>query len=162
MKVAIISDTHDNLANLKIFFDYCQKEKIKTLIHCGDVTKGETLKEIENYFEEIFLSLGNCDNRESIIKEKQKSKIFEEMGKIEINGLKVGLTHQLAAVEKKINFSEFDFFFFGHTHYPDLKEKTEYQIANPGNLAGLYFKATFAILDTTTKKLELKILEKIK
>jgi len=35
-------------------------------------------------------------------------------------------------------------------------------IANPGNLAGLIYKATFAILDAKTKKLELKILDSLK
>jgi len=55
----------------------------------------------------------------------------------------------------------FDFYFFGHTHYPFLKKEKNCFLANPGNLAGLYFKASFALLDTETKKLELKILEKI-
>lgn len=162
MKIAIISDTHDNLANLEKFFNFCQKEKVKILIHCGDVCGFETLKEIEKKFEKIFLSLGNCDAKESLSRVTQKTKIFETEGKIEIEKLKIGFCHQFNLEHKKDIFHHYDFFFFGHTHGPFLKKEKQCFLANPGNLAGIVWKATFAILDTKSKKLQLKILEKIK
>jgi len=159
MRLAIISDTHDNLENLKKFFDFVKREKIEILIHCGDVCNGETLKEIEKNFDKIFLSLGNADIKESILKEAKKTKIFEKEGKIEIDKLKIGFCHAFNLKEKELE--NFDFYFFGHTHWPFLKKEKSCILANPGNLAGLYFKASFAILDTETKNLQLKILEKI-
>lgn len=164
MKVAIISDTHDNLANLEIFFNFAKKEKIKCVIHCGDVCKGETLKEIEKNFEKVFLSIGNADIVESLFSlgSSPKIKIFEDLGKIEIEKLKIGFCHSPDLAKKIFEKENFDFFFFGHTHRPYLIEKEGKYFANPGTLAGLYFKATFAVLDTKTKYLELKILEKIK
>ena len=45
MKIAIISDTHDNLANFKKAISLIKKEKIKILIHCGDIFEPETIKE---------------------------------------------------------------------------------------------------------------------
>jgi len=159
MKIAIISDTHDNLENLKTFFDFAKKEKIKILIHCGDVCNGDTLREIENNFKKIYLSLGNGDIVDSLLKSAKKTKIFEKEGKIKIDKLKIGFSHVLKLKEKKLE--NFDFYFFGHTHYPFLKKEKNCYLANPGNLAGLSYKATFAILNTKTKKLELKILEKI-
>ena len=45
MKIAIISDTHDNIANLKKAAEFIKKEKIKTIILCGDIFKSETIKE---------------------------------------------------------------------------------------------------------------------
>jgi putative phosphoesterase len=160
MKVAIISDTHDNLENLKKFFEFSKKERIEILIHCGDVCNGETLKEIEKNFKKIYLCLGNADIKDSLLKEAKKSKIFEKEGKIEIGGLKIGFCHMFNLKEK--NLKDFEFYFFGHSHWPFLKKEGKCYLANPGNLAGLFYKATFAILDTKTKKLELKILEKIK
>lgn len=160
MKLAIISDTHDNLENLKKFFDFAKRENIKILIHCGDVTTAETLKEIEKNFKEIFLCLGNTDFRENLKRGAKKTKIFEGQGEIEIESLKIGFSHQLNLKNK--NFENFDFYFFGHTHWPFLKKEKNCILANPGNLAGLFFKASFATLETKTKKLELKILEKIK
>jgi putative phosphoesterase len=160
MKIAIISDSHDNLENLKKFFDFAKKKKIKILIHCGDVCNGETLKEIEKNFEQIYLCLGNADIKESLLEEAKKTKIFEKKGKIEVSRIKIGFCHMFNLKEK--NLEGFDFYFFGHSHWPFLKKEGNCCLANPGNLAGLFYKATFAILDTKTKKVELKILEKIK
>jgi putative phosphoesterase len=160
MKIAIVSDTHDNLENLKKFFEFSKKEKIKILIHCGDVCNGETLKEIEKNFGEIYLSLGNADIKDSLFKEAKKTKIFEKEGKVEIGSLKIGFCHVFNLKEKGLE--NFDFYFFGHTHWPFLKKEKKCFLVNPGNLAGLFYKATFAILELKTKNLELKILEKIK
>jgi putative phosphoesterase len=160
MKIAIISDTHDNLENLKKFFDFSKKEGIQLVIHCGDVCNGETLKEIEKNFDQIYLAFGNCDIKDGILKEAKKTKIFEKEGILEIDGLKIGFCHAFNLKEKILE--NFDFYFFGHTHWPFLKKEKNCFLANPGNLAGLYFKASFAVLNTKTRDLELKILEKIK
>ena len=56
---------------------------------------------------------------------------------------------------------KYDFVFYGHNHKPWIEEIGETFLANPGTLAGLFNKATFAILDTENKKLELKILERV-
>lgn len=160
MKIIIVSDTHDNLANLKKLFLFAKKEKIEFLIHCGDVCQGETLREIEENFEGVFLSLGNADLREDLKKSAKKTKIFEETGEIEINNLKIGFCHQFDFKNKDLE--KFDFFFFGHSHWPFLRKEKNCYLANPGNLAGLFFKASFSILDTKKKKIYLKILEKIK
>ncbi len=159
MKIAIISDTHDNLENLRKFFEFSKKEKVKVLIHCGDVCNGNTLKEIEENFKKIYLVLGNADIVDSLFECAKKTKIFQKEGKIKAGKLKIGFCHAFKLKEK--NLKDFDFYFFGHTHWPFLKKEKNCYLVNPGNLAGLYYKATFALLDTKTKKLELKILEKI-
>lgn len=161
MRIAIVSDTHDNLANLEKFFKFCQKEKIEMLIHCGDVCNDGTLIEIEKNFKNIYLSLGNCDLREAILKIAKKTKIFEEIGEVEIENLKIGFCHKFDFKKNCKNLLNFDFFFFGHTHWPFFKKEKNCFLINPGNLANLYYKATFAILEPKTKKIELKVLEKL-
>jgi hypothetical protein len=163
MKIAIISDTHDNLENLKKFFNFSKKENANILIHCGDVCTRETLREIEKNFDRVYLSFGNADILESLLSlgDSEKIKFFENVGKTEIDNLKIGFCHFPTLAQEFFEKDNFDFFFFGHTHRPQWEEKEGKILANPGTLAGLYFKATFAILDTKTKNLELKILEKI-
>ena len=53
---------------------------------------------------------------------------------------------------------DLNFIFYGHTHKPALEKSLSTIIANPGNIASIHYPASFAILNTTTKKLELKIL----
>ena len=53
----------------------------------------------------------------------------------------------------------YDYVFYGHNHTPWEEKIGNTVVANPGTLAGMFQKATFAVLDTKNKKLELKILE---
>ena len=62
MKIGIISDSHDNIENLKTFLQFAKKNDIQTLIHCGDVTKPETLKFLsDNFLGIIHFVDGNVD-----------------------------------------------------------------------------------------------------
>ena len=48
--IAIISDSHDNLANLEEFLKQAKKYKVGTIVHCGDVTTPECLEWlVENF-----------------------------------------------------------------------------------------------------------------
>ena len=50
MRLAIISDTHDNLATLKKFIDFIDKNPVKAVIHCGDIADGETIEYLAKNF----------------------------------------------------------------------------------------------------------------
>ena len=39
MKIAIISDTHNNWPNFKKAIEWIKKEKIKLILHCGGYSK---------------------------------------------------------------------------------------------------------------------------
>ncbi|MDO8424721.1 MAG: metallophosphoesterase, partial [bacterium] len=95
MKIAIASDIHDNLPNLKKFLDFVRKERIKFLILCGDTgLDEETLKFLSDNFKgKVFLVPGNMDRPAPMAKKPEKQntaiKIFETVGKTTISGLKI-------------------------------------------------------------------------
>lgn len=162
MLVAIISDSHDNLDNLKKFLDWSLENKIEKIICLGDVAKIESIKYLaHNFLREIFLVRGNaCLYDEKDLKKYKNIKYYGEVGEIEIEGLKLGFVHEPKKI-KKVTENGLDFIFHGHTHKPWLEKNGETFIANPGTLGGVYYQATFAVLDTKTKNLELKILEEL-
>ncbi len=180
MKIAIISDTHDNLANLKKAASWIIKEKIKILIHCGDIFKLETLKEgLKEYRGKIYIIFSKADADFSRIPEDSfknlpKSKIWEELGQIKLDKKKIAFCHFPEIGKDLAKTQKYDLVFYGHTHKP-WEEKIgafdklstnpepgrrvgKTRLVNPGNLAGIFYKPTFAIYDTKTDKLELKIL----
>jgi len=57
--------------------------------------------------------------------------------------------------------SKYDLIFFGHTHQPWEKKIGDCRLVNPGTLAGMFNKATFAVYDSKTDKLELKLVERL-
>jgi len=163
MRLVIVSDIHDNIPNLKKCLDWCQNNNIKKIICCGDVCNATTLKYFSTSFKgEIFLVLGNGDIYEK--KDYQSLKninYYGAFGQKKFSKLNIAFNHYEKGLKKIISTEkkQFDFIFYGHSHKPWLEKWGQAIVANPGNLAGIFFNATFAVLDTETKNLELKILD---
>jgi len=161
MKIAIISDTHDNLATLNQAIDWINKEKIDLLIHCGDVCSQKTLEILIKKFEKpIHLVLGNADDK-NLKKTRKNVRIWGKTGEIEVAKKKISFTHFPEEAKKIIRSNKYNLVFYGHTHRPWERKKNKCRVVNPGNLAGIFYKATFAVYDTENDKLELKILERL-
>jgi hypothetical protein len=108
---------------------------------------------------------GNADSDiEEFKNQAQKHKniiFYGHTGKLEINNLKIVWTHEPYLAKKMAQSQQYDFIFYGHTHTPWQEKNNKTNLINPGTLAGLFTKATFAIFDTQNKKAQLIILEKI-
>lgn len=161
MLIVIISDIHDNLMNLEKCLKWSLRHQAKKIICCGDVTNSETVNFLATNFPgEIFLTAGNLElyNEDELAKYKNIN-YCGEIGIIEIDGLNIGLCHEPEKIDRLLESSPSDlnFIFCGHTHKPWLEKRGSGTAVNPGNLAGVWHQATFATLETDTKKLALKI-----
>jgi len=166
MKIAIISDTHGNVANFKKVVNWLNKENIQTILHCGDIGDPISLRESLEDFKGKFLGVfGNMDKSFKILvgeyNEIKNVEIKEETFETEIEGKKIAFNHFPDAAKKLAQSGKYDVVFYGHTHRPWDEKVLECHMINPGELAGQFYKATFAIYDTATGDLELKILEKL-
>ncbi|MCU0653325.1 MAG: metallophosphatase family protein [Candidatus Pacebacteria bacterium] len=166
MKIAIISDTHDNLARLGKFLAYAANNSIEAVVHCGDIAEGETLGYLAKNFDgKIYAAFGNMCYRDSVRRSAKKLgdkvALFEDFGQVELDGLNLGFCHFIEEAKRNCKTNRFDFVFYGHSHKPWMEQFENCILANPGNLAGLIFKSSFAVLDTSTKKLELKITDQL-
>ena len=165
MKFAIISDTHGNVPNFEKAVNWLNKEKISLILHCGDIGNPESLKESLADFKGEFLGvLGNMDvDYKKDISEYNfgKVKVEEEILKIKIESKKIAITHRPEQARILAESKDFDLVFYGHTHRPWEEKIGDCRLINPGELAGQINKPTFAVYDTETGELKLKILEKI-
>lgn len=162
MLIAVISDIHDNLVNLKKCLNWCRQNSVVKLICCGDVTNLETIIYLaRNFSGEIFLVRGNIEiYPETELASFKNINYGGEISFNKIDDLNIGLCHEPRKIErvKKMAPSVLDFIFYGHTHKPWIEKDGATIIANPGTLGGVFNPATFAIFDTTKKNLELKVL----
>ncbi len=165
MLFAIISDIHDNAPNLKKCLDWCSKNGVEKIICCGDITNLETVSSLANKFTgEIFIVEGNCRlYEESDLNHFKNISYCGEIGIREEDNLKIGFCHEKRKIIKMLEISHgpLDFIFYGHSHKPWIEESGKTTVVNPGNIAGIWNPATFAVLETKNKKLELKILTEI-
>jgi hypothetical protein len=152
MKIAIVSDTHNNWANFKKAIDWIKKEKIQLILHCGDISSQETIDEAKKYFDNnIKFVKGNADWNLDL----------PDKMELEFDGKRIVFCHFPDIAKKLAQSGKFDLVFYGHTHRAWDEKIENCHMINPGELAGQFYKATFAVYDTATGKLELKILEKL-
>jgi len=171
MKIAIVSDTHGNVANFGKAVQWIKKQNIKTIFHCGDIGSPESFEESFEGFEgEFFGVLGNMDRDYKILIEEYNRifgvKVREHIFEAEVASKRVAVTHFPTEAKKLAQSGKFDLVFYGHTHRAweekiSLPSGKQCYMINPGELAGHFYKPTFAVYDTDTDKLELKILEKL-
>jgi hypothetical protein len=165
MLIAVISDIHDNLVNLDKVLGWCRANRVTKLICCGDTTTIETIHHLAAGFRgEIFMVRGNIElYDDDELPPLENIDFCGSAGSIEADGLKIAFCHEPANIEKLLKDKKGrpDFVFYGHTHKPWLEKRDSASLVNPGNVAGVWHQATFAVLDTTQKKLELKIIADI-
>ncbi|MBI3631594.1 MAG: metallophosphoesterase family protein [Candidatus Staskawiczbacteria bacterium] len=153
MKIAIISDTHDNSANFNKIIDWLNSQKVKIILHCGDISRQDTIDEaVKNFNGEIKFVRGNADFYLNDIPEKLE---------IELDGKNIAFVHFPKIAKEMADSGKYNLVFYGHTHKPWEEKVGNCRLVNPGEAAGYRFKPTFAVYDTKTDNLELKILEKL-
>jgi uncharacterized protein len=178
MKLAVISDIHDNLVNLRKCLAWCKNNEIEKIICCGDIANSETLGIFSQEFSgDIFIVRGNMEIYEP--EELAAYKNYTYGGRtavFEIGGKRIGVCHEPYFINKsplsrgvdaprgrgvleKRTAENLDIIFYGHTHKPWIEEKKGVKIANPGTLGGVFARATFAVWDTAKSEPELKILD---
>ncbi|MFA6551462.1 MAG: YfcE family phosphodiesterase [Patescibacteria group bacterium] len=166
MRIAIISDTHDNVPNLEKALAWMKENKIEQLIFCGDLCAPSMIREViaPNFSGQIHLVFGNVEDREQTPKvagQFKNVKHYGDWAETEIDGHQIAFVHFPEEAKKLAQSGKYDFVFYGHTHKPWTEKIGKTEMLNPGTLAGMFNKATFAVWDTKTGELELKILEKI-
>lgn len=165
-KIAVIADSHDNLANIEKFIAWANQNKIGLVIHCGDLAAPSVIKQefgpkLKGEFHFVH---GNVSDRELNVKvAKEFKNVFchGDEGSLEIDGKKTAFCHYPAQAEKSAQTGKYDLVFYGHNHTPWEKTVGKTRLLNPGTLAGVFNKATFAVYDPATGKAQLLLLERL-
>lgn len=177
MKIAVVSDTHNNWVNFKKAIDWIKKEKISLILHCGDIASQEIINEANKYF--AALQGEPRQRRASTIHFVKGNGDYgldlPEKMELELDKNKIAFTHLPNTAKKLAQSGKYDLVFYGHTHRPCLSRRSPSErdegggggkikqclLVNPGELAGQLYKPSFAVYDTITGNLELKILEQL-
>ncbi|EKD46901.1 MAG: hypothetical protein ACD_67C00024G0008 [uncultured bacterium] len=171
MQIAIISDIHDNIPNLKKVLEYCRENSIEKIVCSGDLGEMETLDFLnDNFAGEIFFAFGNMDQGHVADytfegNEYRNTKIFPDFGSQVFDNIRTAFVHYPDVARRLCETGSYDFVFYGHTHKP-WEEIVEVpasanasarrcRMLNPGNVANQYFPPTFATWNTTSNTFKL-------
>ncbi len=165
MKVAVVSDTHDNQEAVDSLVALLRDMGIGTVFHLGDIVSPFTLRRFEGF--EYYGVFGNNDGEKALLRDVAREHGFHlelQPSLVEFSGSRFLLYHGSGSVEKtrKIVESfaesgEYDFVLYGHTHIRDSRKIGETVLLNPGEACGyLYGKRSFAILDTESGEISFR------
>ncbi len=166
MKIAIFSDSHDNEPNIEKAIAYVNSLGIDIMIHSGDISSADTLGLIAHNFHGVIYAVsGNAtdplDELQGVVDKLDCVTVFDGTGVVEIDGKKIAFNHYPDEANKLAQSGKYDLVIHGHDHKPWEKMIGKSKVLNPGTLAGLYQRPTFAIYDTQTDKAQLILIEKI-
>jgi hypothetical protein len=159
MKIGVLSDTHDNLANILTVLEVCRERRLDTLIHCGDLTSLEMVSHFTGF--RVIYTTGNMDYATGTIKkrfEKQRKDNFVgTVFKGQLDGVPVAATHSHneGKVMELVRLKRYQWIFHGHTHQRRDEVIRGAHIVNPGALGGLGKESrSFCIVDLHTDDVE--------
>lgn len=139
MKIAIMSDTHDNTPAIVWIIEYLNEHGIKTAFHAGDIINPGILRRYAQHYEgHLHFVFGNNDGERAYAERRaHESKnltcyLFEHMS-LEIEGKKIFMNHYSAISEKVAKSGEFDICIGGHDHQYRVIPYGKTLFINPGN-----------------------------
>ncbi|MBW1972906.1 MAG: YfcE family phosphodiesterase [Deltaproteobacteria bacterium] len=157
MKVGVISDTHDNVPNIKRAVEIFKKEKVDMVIHAGDFVAPFSVNPLNEMGIDYLGVFGNNDGEKVGLTNTSKGRIVDPPHIIKVAGKKILITHKLSTPELFAG-AEIDLIIYGHNHKKEIKKVGSTLIVNPGECGGwLTGKSTIAIVDLI--ELSAKIIE---
>jgi putative phosphoesterase len=156
MLAGIMSDTHDNMEQIRKAVDAFNERGVGHVIHAGDFTSPFTfrvLKTIKAGFTGIF---GNNDGDKLLLQKMSEGRVFNQPHIFELEGRRIVLIHEHHIADALADSGHYDIVIYGHTHKAGIRERKDTLVINPGEAGSwLYGKSTVALLDLSAMTAEI-------
>lgn len=154
MKIAILSDTHDNIWKLEEAMPHLQAAEV--VIHCGDLCSPFIVKQLGEGLGDIPVHVvwGNNDGDKrllSVLADKAGNiTIHGDFAELELGGRKIAVTHYPEIGRGLAQGAGYDLVCYGHDHTAYEEKIGETVLLNPGEVMGLNGPRSLAHYDTET------------
>jgi len=159
MKIGLISDTHDNIQNIRRAVRKFNDKRVDLVIHAGDIVSPNAVESLADV--KLVSVLGNNDKDVAGLTSafnKINGKLEGEIYETVYDGMKFAIYHgtSITKREQLIKSGKYDMFIYGHTHRKDNRFVGNTRVINPGTAKGWFFGlfATIAIFDTSSRNIE--------
>jgi putative phosphoesterase len=157
MKVAILSDIHDNIWKLETLLAGLEAD---ALIFCGDFCAPFTLAQIcESFAGPIHIVFGNNDGDKLLLAQVagrfSHVTLHGEFAELELDGRRLAVTHYPEIGQALAQGGVHDLVCHGHSHERVIERAGETLRVNPGEVMGRFGLSTYAVYDTVTGRAEI-------
>jgi uncharacterized protein len=138
MKIAIISDTHDNTPAIVWIIEYLNENKIQVALHGGDMINPGILYRFRDHYQgHLHFIFGNNDGEQALAERRSNDAQnltchLHEM-RLELAGKNIFMNHYSSISESVAKGGEFDLCIGGHDHRYRVTEHGKSLFINPGN-----------------------------
>ncbi len=164
MLIAIMSDSHDHYENFEKAIKIANEKGCEKLLFAGDlIAPGNGIELISKFNGDVIMIIGNNDaellglmnninkyTNVTLARDPDGGNVYEG----EIDNIKIFMHHYPRMAELALSSQEFDICICGHSHEYRLENNGSSQLINPGAIHPYKTKATFAILNTSNKKID--------
>ncbi len=155
MKIAVMSDSHDNIWNLRKALDVVEKEKVEMIIHCGDFIAPFMLKELDQAGVPVHGVFGNNDGDRYLLTRFSLTTLnnitlYDPVGQVGIDGFTIAFTHHGMVGEGLASQGIFHMVCYGHSHEYSYRKEKKTALLNPGEIMGKDGEPGFCLVDTAT------------
>lgn len=162
MKIAIISDIHDNAHNLVMFYEQIKNQNIEKILFLWDYCWWGIWVLLANSPIPVFAIWWNNDWDKSLITKfalKESSNLevwFDTFDSIEINNRKIFLSHYPMIAKPIAKSWDYDAVFYWHNHIKHKELINDCLVLNPWEVwAYKTWEWTYAIYDTNSNTAEI-------
>ncbi len=155
MKIAIISDIHENFHNLILALQAMEQHDIEQILCLGDLMNSGIAKLLATQDIPVFMIWGNNDGeRVEIVQAAMRDNSQLTISTntydfIELGGRHIFISHYDDLAVPMAQSGKYDAVFYGHNHIEAVDQTGDCWVVNPGEIAASKTKrATFAIYDT--------------
>ena len=152
MKIAILSDIHDNIWKLETLLAGLEAE---ALIFCGDFCAPFTLAQIaEGFAGPIHAIFGNNDGDKLLLAriagKYPHVRLHGDFAELDLDGRKVAVTHYPQIGQALAKGGTYHLVCHGHSHERAIEQVGKSLRVNPGEVMGRFGLSTYALYDTAT------------
>ncbi|MDQ1330569.1 MAG: uncharacterized protein QG578_832 [Thermodesulfobacteriota bacterium] len=153
MLIAVMSDSHDNIPNLRKAISIICKERAGMIIHCGDFTAPFMLQELEVAGIPVHGVFGNNDGDQYLLTKLSLTSLKNIVlhgliGEVDAGGFPIAFTHQGMVGEGLASTAKYKMVCYGHSHLYLEKRIGETILLNPGEIMGKEGNPGFCMVDT--------------
>ena len=140
MLVGVVSDTHNNISNVKSIIDIFNEEEVDVVLHTGDISKPNTLKIFKELKCPMMGVFGNNDRIEEGLKEicEEYNFVFTDPPlSIVLGNKNIAIFHEPEPIQEYVDsHTKVDLILHGHTHRYREEKIGDIIYFNPGESAG--------------------------
>jgi putative phosphoesterase len=158
MKIAVLSDSHDNIWKLAAAMPHLAAAD--AVIHCGDLCSPFMITRIGDGVggKPVHVVWGNNDGDRHLIGRNAARfpgiTLHGQVAQFEFGGLRIAVNHYPELARGLAASGEFDLVCYGHDHTAHQERIGRCLLLNPGELMGMKGPSCMAVVETDSRAVE--------